>query len=91
MDRFHLIPEAAAILTSKGVFRQVQLYRRGEGVYAKHGIGYIRLLPNSGTSVPSILWKDLDPGEGQISTKGCYLVYAEAADSSDQVSRIAAE
>lgn len=75
MDLFHEIPESHAILLSKGTFRQVPLYRRGEGVYAKNGSGFIRLLPNGATTVPSILWKDFDAGTGTVITKGCFLVY----------------
>lgn len=53
MERFHLIDEAAAILVSKGVFRQAKVYRRGDALYAGYGAGFIRLY-RDGTSVPNV-------------------------------------
>lgn len=53
---FHEIPDAQIVLRSKGVFRQVKLFRRGESVYAAYGSGYVRLLKHSGTTVPSVSW-----------------------------------
>lgn len=57
---FHEIPEAQAVLRSKGVYRQVKMFRRGDGVYAAWGSGYIRLLGGSGTSVPAVSWSSDD-------------------------------
>ena len=53
MERFHLIDEAAAILVSKGVFRQAKVYRRGSALYAGYGTGFIRLY-RDGTSAPNV-------------------------------------
>lgn len=62
MDRFHLIEDAAAILVSKGVFRQAKVFRRGAGVYAAYGAGYIRLY-RDGTSLPNVRCEAVDvPG-----------------------------
>lgn len=57
---FHEIPDAQAILQSKGVYRQAKLFRRNGQVYAAWGSGYIRLLGHSGTSVPTVSWASDD-------------------------------
>lgn len=54
---FHEIPDAFAILRSRGVYRQAKLFRRGEQVYAAWGAGFVRLLGGSGTTVPTISWE----------------------------------
>lgn len=59
MNRFHVIDDAV-ILRSRGVFRQAKVYRRGADVFAAWGSGYIRLLANSGTTVPYVSWDDLE-------------------------------
>lgn len=62
MDRFHLIDDAAAILVSKGVYRQVKVYQRGGALFAAHGSGFIRLYKN-GTSLPTVRCEEVDvPG-----------------------------
>lgn len=61
MERFHVIEDAAAILASKGVYKQVRVYRRGRELYAAHGGGFIRLY-DKGTSLPNIRVEDLDIG-----------------------------
>lgn len=53
MERFHVIEDAAAILRSRGVFRQAKVYRRGTALYAQWGVGFIRLHQN-GTSLPNV-------------------------------------
>lgn len=60
MDRFHVIDDAAVILRSRGVFRQVKVYRRGDALYAGQGNGFVRLYKGGGTSVPSLSWDDMD-------------------------------
>ena len=50
---FHVIEDAHAILRSGGVYKQVKLYRRNDGLYAGWGSGFIRLL-NHGTSKPNV-------------------------------------
>lgn len=60
MNRFHVIDDAAAILRSKGVFKQVKVFRRADALYAAHAGGFIRLYKGGGTSAPTIAWDDLD-------------------------------
>jgi hypothetical protein len=62
MDRFHEIQDAAAIVTSKGVYRQVKIYRRGTALYVGYGAGFVRLLENHGTGVPTLRWDEIDVG-----------------------------
>lgn len=62
MERFHLIDDAAAILISKGVFRQAKVYRRGNALFAAHGSGFIRLYKD-GTSLPNVRCEEVEtPG-----------------------------
>ena len=69
MERFHIIDDGAVILRSKGVFRQAKVYRRGEGVYAALGAGFIRLTGASGTTNPHVSWLDVE-AEGVVVRPG---------------------
>lgn len=60
MDRFHVVDDAAVILRSRGVYRQVKVYLRAGAVYAGAGAGVVRLYKGGGTSVPNISWDDID-------------------------------
>ncbi|CDZ55053.1 hypothetical protein [Neorhizobium galegae] len=62
MERFHIIDDAAAILITKGVYRQAKVYRRGGELFAAYGSGFIRLYRN-GTSLPNVRCEDVEtPG-----------------------------
>lgn len=60
MKFFHQIEGEQAIIRSGGVFKQVDLYSRGDDrvVFAKVGSGYIRLLDNGKTSHPKTFWDE---------------------------------
>lgn len=60
MDRFHIIEDGAAVLRSKGVYRQSKVYRRGAAVYAAWSGGFIRLLRGSATTHPNVSWDGVD-------------------------------
>lgn len=60
MPLFHEIPEAQIVTRSKGVYKQVKLYRRRGDLYAGHGSGFVRLLAGGGTSAPNVSWQDPD-------------------------------
>lgn len=62
MIRFHVIDDAAVILRCRGVYRQAKVFRRGGGLYAGYGGGFIALYGNSGTSRPDISWDEIDAG-----------------------------
>lgn len=62
MHRFHKLDGAAVILQSKGRYKQADVYIRGGELYAKDGGSFIRLNAR-GTSVPSIIWQDIEAGE----------------------------
>lgn len=53
MDRFHEMQDGAAIIASKGVYKQVKLFTRGDELYAQYGGGFIRLY-EKGTSLPNV-------------------------------------
>jgi hypothetical protein len=57
---FHIIPEAQAILLTKGVFKQAKVYRRGNRIYAQWGSGFIRLGGRDATSCPGVSYESLD-------------------------------
>ena len=57
---FTPIIDGIVILQKTGVFSQADLYRRGEGVYAKQGSGFIRLRNNGETSVNNARWIDIE-------------------------------
>lgn len=59
MDRFHLVQDAAAILVSKGVYRQAKVYRRGKELFAAYGAGFIRLY-REGTALPNLRCEAID-------------------------------
>lgn len=70
MERFHVIDDAAAILVSKGVYRQAKVYRRGKELFAAYGTGFIRIYKN-GTSLPNVRCEDVDGvGETRVDTFG---------------------
>jgi hypothetical protein len=61
MNLFHRIDDAQAIVRAKGgVFKQAELYSRGDRLYVKHGGGFVRVEGRNGntdtwgTSSPSI-------------------------------------
>lgn len=60
MERFHIIEDGAAILRSRGNFRQSKIYSRGSDVYASWGGGYIKLLGGGGTSNPNVARLDVE-------------------------------
>lgn len=68
MHLFHIIDDATAILRSKGVYRQVTVYRRGDEVFAKWGAGYVKLLSAGHTTHPNVSWVDVDPAGVTIQT-----------------------
>lgn len=57
MNKFFTIIEGeAAVLASKGIYYQVDLYSRGRQLYAKRGSGFIRMMANGDTSKPDVRW-----------------------------------
>lgn len=69
MERFHIIEDGAAILQSKGNFRQVKVYQRGAQVFAGWGGGYVRLMRGGATSNPNVSWSDV---EADGVTRDCF-------------------
>lgn len=70
MERFHIIDDAVVILRVKGVFRQTKAYRRGLGLYAAYGAGYVRLYRDGGTSVPTVSWDGHDGPDTTFDVHG---------------------
>lgn len=64
MDLFHRIDDAEAIIRAKGgVFKQTEVFRRGEQVFVKAAGGFVRLAPKFngawGTSNPGVTVIDI--------------------------------
>jgi hypothetical protein len=74
MTPFQQIPDGLVITLQKGIYRQTPLFQRAGNVYAKIGSGFIRLYKNGGTSVPSISWKEYDPGQAKIGEDSFALI-----------------
>lgn len=58
MNAFAQVEDGIVILLIGGVFSQVDMYQRGDGIYAQHGKGYISLRRNGTTSNPKVRWED---------------------------------
>lgn len=77
MDLFHRIDDAECIIRAKGgVFKQAELYRRGDRVFVKASGGYVRIVAKFGdtwgTSAPGINVIDMPehvPGLSILSNK----------------------
>ena len=77
MNYFTAIPDAQAITTSKGVYRQVPVYQRDGKIYARHGNGFIRLMQGGVSSHPNVRWTELDAAEvGYVERRGSVMVAA---------------
>jgi len=57
---FQKIEGTAVVLKSKGIFKQVDLYQRGNELFAKWGSGFIGLRPRNGTTLPNVSWEHID-------------------------------
>lgn len=68
LQRFHIIPEAEAIIRRKGVFKQVKVFERKDeagdrALYIGAGGGFVRLYINHATGIPDVSWDDIEiPG-----------------------------
>lgn len=69
MTFFTIITGATALIHTGGVYRQTNLYARGQSVYAKYGAGFIKLGIGGATSAPKVRWSEFDPGETAIITE----------------------
>lgn len=56
MNLFSRVDEGQVIISNRGVIRQVDLYTRGEQLFAALKDGFVRLLSREHTTVPSIRW-----------------------------------
>lgn len=54
------LDDSYAWMRSRGRYRQVNLFVRGEAVFAQWGSSYIRLNVNGATSDPNVSWIEVD-------------------------------
>lgn len=59
MNLFHQLEGEVAIVRARGVFKQVDIFERGGQLFVKLGSGFVRLLDNHKTSVPTTFWEEL--------------------------------
>lgn len=90
MHFFTIITGATAIIYSKGVYQQADMYARGEAVYAKRGSGFIKLSTGGSTSSPSVRWAEFDAGETAIITE-VEGIRAPKYQGEKNISKVAAE
>lgn len=60
LTQFTQVDDAQVIISVRGVYQPVDLYKRGEQLFAKFKGGFIRLLSSQGTTVSSIIWKEIE-------------------------------
>ena len=70
MELFHEVPDTQAIMLTRGVYRQVPVYHRGERVYVKYGGGFVRLMAHGDTSCPSVRWEAMVEHDNIHKTSG---------------------
>lgn len=69
MSRFVPIPNGSALLFSRGLFREADLFSRDGAVYAKWQTGFVKLGGGSLTSLPAVSYADLQ-GDGIELSRG---------------------
>lgn len=77
VNLFHVIDGGVVHLQSRGVYREAKVYRRGEHIFAKWGVGFIRLLGQSGTTLSSVSWSDIDADGVALKPSGRVPYYME--------------
>lgn len=70
MELFHVVEDAIIITRSKGVFKQVKVYRRGDKLFAAHGSGFIAFRQGGNTSHPDVFWVEVEGPGFCISLEG---------------------
>lgn len=78
MNLFHRIEDAVAVVRTKGgIYRQLDVYRRGCDVFVRSGTGFVRVLNTRGdTSVPNVTCMELS-AEGVHSSPAGKLTFKE--------------
>lgn len=60
MDLFSLVEAGKAIISDRGVYQQVEVYERGEMLFAAYRKGFVRLLSRGLTTVPHVKWDAIE-------------------------------
>ncbi len=60
-ELFHEVADTWVITRARGVYRQSKVYKRGSGVFAGQGSGFVKLFSSGGTSAPNVSWVDFEP------------------------------
>lgn len=70
MDLFHVVEDAIIITRSKGVYKQLKVYRRGDKLFAAHDSGFIMLRQGGNTSHPDVTWVEVEAPGDTIALEG---------------------
>lgn len=70
MTLFSRIDEGQVIISERGLHRQVDLYKRGDQLYAAVRDGFVRLLDRENTTVPHIRWLAIEGVEVESAYNG---------------------
>ena len=60
MFLFSLVENGQAIIADRGVYQQVDLYKRGDQLFAAYGKGFIRLLASFYTTKSNVKWSAIE-------------------------------
>jgi hypothetical protein len=59
MSRFLPLENSTVLLRQKGTYRETSLHVHEGKLFAKKGTGFIRLLPNNGTTDRNVSWSEI--------------------------------
>lgn len=61
IDRFHIVEDGCVILRRNGVYKQANVFTRGQHIYAGLSSStFIQLFAHGHTSIPAVRWDDLE-------------------------------
>lgn len=70
MDLFSIVEGGKVIISERGIYRQVDLYKRGETLFASFKDGFVRLLGRENTTVPHVRWLAIEGVEYEVDYMG---------------------
>lgn len=81
MNYFTRIEDGHVIVRKGGVYRQADLYRRKEKLFAKYGAGFVRLVGGGATSVTSLSWLEIDCGDDGYIEKNGFIAFVPEGEN----------
>lgn len=81
---FSQIEDSFAVISANGTYYQTPLYVWNQSLFVKRGQGFIKLLPNKGTTRPKTYWQHIHCEQGRMRVSGCDLIW-------ENITQLAAE